>query len=211
MRFSCVKALQKSFLLIAGALISSCATPTEYKADTSHPIRSLTVSQNVPVPKKMTFVGLSEMLSGGLGAALGGAAGAGIVAGSMYSREGVAAFDVGQSVRNEFIAAVQKSGKFTVKNGGPADAEVQLNVTGYGFQEAAMFGRRVRPILSIEAKMVRSDGRVVWKHRRAITHLTDETPAVLPEQMKQNPKLGAEALRAAARVVATRAVESLHQ
>jgi hypothetical protein len=196
--------------LVLCVWLSSCATPTEYKSDAAHPLHTVTVAQEVPVPKKMQFVGLSETMFGGLGALVGGAAGAGLMAGATYSREGVAAFDVGQSVRSEFIAAIQKSGKFKVQNGS-ADATLRLKVTGYGFQEAAMFGRRVRPILSVEAVLQRNDGKIVWKHRRAITHLNSDTPAVLPEKLKENPKLGADALRAAARIVATNAVDSIKQ
>lgn len=192
-------------------LVAGCATPTEYRADASHPIRTVLVAKDVPIPKKMAFVGLSESLAGAGGAFVGGAVGAGIVAAEMYSREGSAEFDIGQSVRSEFIAAIEKSNKFSVKPTSPVDAQIQLKVTGYGFQEAAMLSRRVRPILSIEATMTRSDGKVVWKHRRAITHLNSNTPANLPEQLKENPKLGAEALRAAAKIVATEAVGSVRQ
>ena len=189
--------------------LSSCATPTEYRADASHPIRTITVAREVPEPKEMTFVGFSEMMALGLGGGLGGAVGAGVAAGSVFSRDGSAAFNVGQATRDEVIAAIQKSGKFTVKESGRADAELQLRVTGYGFYQAGMFARRVRPILSLEAKLIRADGAVAWQHRRAVTHLTKQTPAMLPEKIRKDPQVGADALRIAARICARNAVASL--
>lgn len=197
--------------MIAALFISGCATPTEYRSDASHPIRTITVANNVPEPTDMTFVGFSESMGMAFGAAAGGAVGAGLMAGALSSRHGEAAFDIGQSLRNEFIGAIQRSGKFTVKNEGPADAELQLKVTGYGFYQAGMFARRVRPIIGLEAKLVRADGKVVWQHRRAVNHLTDETPAILPEKIRNDPKVGADALRAASRICARNAVNSLRQ
>jgi hypothetical protein len=191
------------------ALLSSCATPTEYRADASHPIRTITIAPDVPEPKRMTFVGLSEAMGMGLAGGLGGAVGAGIAAGTMSSRHGSTEFAIGQAVRAEFADAIAQSGKFTLKNSGPADAELQLAVNGYGFYQAGIMARRVRPILGVDAKLVRRDGTVVWQHRRAITHLARETPAFLPEKIRDNPAVGAKALRDAARTVARRAVGSI--
>ena len=192
-------------------VLAGCATPQEYQADASRPIRTITVAREVSEPKDMTFVGFSEMMGMGLAGGLGGPAGAGIAAGTMFSREGSSAFNVGQTARDEVIAAVRKSGKFEIRESGPADAELQVRVTGYGFYQAAMFARRVRPIFSIETKLVRNDGAVVWQHRRAVTHISKETPAILPERIRENPQVGADALRVAARICATRAIASLNR
>lgn len=98
-----------------------------------------------------------------------------------------------------------------MKENGPADAELQLKVTGYGFYQAGMLARRVRPIIGVEAKLVRANGTVLWQHRRAVTQLTKESPAMLPEKIRENPAKGAEALRIAAGICARNAVASLRQ
>jgi hypothetical protein len=98
-----------------------------------------------------------------------------------------------------------------IKASGPADAELQLKVNGYGFYQAGVFARRVRPVLGVEAKLIRPDGQVVWRHRRAISQATGKTPAYLPEKIKADKKLGAEALRVAARLCAEAAVASIRQ
>lgn len=69
----------------------------------------------------------------GVAGGLGGPAAAGLTAGSTFSRRGSAEFEVGQTTRSEVIAAIQNSGKFQVKENGPADAELKLRITGYGF------------------------------------------------------------------------------
>lgn len=74
-----------------------------------------------------------------------------------------------------------------------------------------MFARRVRPIIGLEAALTRSDGTVVWQHRRAVSQLTSETPAILPEKIRNDPQVGADALRVAARICARNAVNSLRQ
>jgi hypothetical protein len=208
--------MSKSACRVAVALIgilglSGCATPTEYHADAAHPIRTITVAREVPVPNIMTFVGFSESIGMGLAGGIGGPAAAGFAAAELFSRPGSEQFHIGEAVRAEFIAAIQKSGKFTVKQTGPADAELQLKVNGYGFYQTGVFARRVRPVLGVEAKLTRPNGQIVWQHRRGVAQTTSKTPALLPEKIKADPKLGAEALHVAARLCAETAVRSINQ
>jgi hypothetical protein len=203
--------MKRSLIAAIALALTSCATPTEYRADAAHPVRTITVAREVSEPKEMTFVGFSEMMGMGLAGGLGGAVGAGLTAGTTFSRGGEPAFQIGQSMRNAMIAEIRKSGKFAVKENGPADAELQLKVTAYGFYQAGMFARRVRPIIGLEGKLVRADGAVLWQHRRAVTQLTKETPAILPEKIRDDPAKGAEALRVAAGICARNAVASLRQ
>jgi hypothetical protein len=146
-----------------------------------------------------------------LAGGLAGPVGAGFAAGTTFSRPGSEEFHIGAAVRAEFIAAIQKSGKFSVKPAGPADAELQLKVNGYGFYQTGVFARRVRPVLGVEAKLIRPNGQVVWQHRRAVNQTTGKTPAFLPEKIKADKKLGAEALGVAARLCAESAVRSINQ
>jgi hypothetical protein len=193
--------------LIALFSLSSCATPTEYRADVSHPIRTITVAKEVEVPKEMIFVGFTEGLTQALaagGGALAAAAGA-----TTSLRPGDEEFHVGETVRAEFITAIEQSKKFTIKPAGPADANLKLRVISYGFYQAGAFARRVRPIIGVEAVLSRPDGKIVWQHRRGVTQATGKTPAYLPEKLKADKKLAAEALHVAARLCAETAVASI--
>jgi hypothetical protein len=202
--YACAVALIAVFILVG------CATPTEYHADASHPIRTITVAKEVEVPKQMVFVGFSESLTQAL-AAGGGVLGGAAASATTSTRPGSEEFHVAETVRSEFITAIQQSGKFTIKRAGPADGHLQLRVTAYGFYQAGVFARRVRPIIGIEAKLTRPDGTVVWQHRRGVSQATGKTPAYLPEKLKADKKLAAEALRVAARLCAETAVRSIRQ
>src|SRR5438876_11300713 len=79
---------------------------SSYRADTSHPIRAITIARDVPMPKRMQFVGQSEMLEYAGAAATTGAAGAGLVAGGKFQRSAGNYYDVPESVRSEFAAAI---------------------------------------------------------------------------------------------------------
>jgi hypothetical protein len=205
------KLLHSSLIALIALALSSCATPTEYHAEASHPIRSITIAKEIEVPKEMMFVGFSESMTQALSAGMLGALGGVIAATTTSSRPGSEEFHVGESVRSEFITAIKQSSKFTITPSGPADAELQLKVTGYGFYSAGVFARRVRPIIGVEAKLTRADGKVVWQHRRGVSQATSKTPAYLPEKLKADKKLAAEALHVAARLCAEAAVASIQQ
>jgi hypothetical protein len=200
--------LSKNIFALIGVcvLLAGCGLyHAPYRSDTSHPIRTITVARDVPMPKQMQFVGQSEMLE------YAGAAGAGLVAGGKFQRSAGNYYGVPESVRSEFAAAIQKTGKFVVKNEGPADAELRLEVGGYGFNASAPFARRVNPVLSVRAKLVRPDGSVVWSFRTEVTHLSSGTPAVLPEEIQKDPEVGAHAFRVAARLIAQKAADTLQK
>jgi hypothetical protein len=86
---------------------------------------------------------------------------------------------------------------------------VQIRVREYGFVQGGFMQRRVKPILTMETLMVRRDGVQVWKSGVAINQKTKETPSILPEDLKANPKLAVDALHTAVRIWAVKTAESL--
>jgi hypothetical protein len=202
-------------ILISAAASASVAHgqlfQPRYREDKAHPIHTITIARDVPMPKRMLSFGQSEMFEEAGAAAATGAAGVGLVAGSSFKPSAGNYFGVPESLRSEFAAAIQKSGRFTVKNQGPADAELRLQVGGYGFNASAPFARRVNPVLSVRAELIRPDGTVVWKFRTQVTHLSSGTPAVLPEEIRSNPEVGVNAFRVAARLIAQKAAETLQK
>jgi hypothetical protein len=189
-----------SALLLAIAMFSGCVSSSPYKADPSHPIRTVNISRNVPMPKKMFFSGLSESMAGMFGGVVGAL--------STMFREGED-FKLPEVLRTELAAEIAKTGKFKVASSGPADAEMRINVREYGFVQAGFMQRRVKPVLGIETQMVRPDGTVVWQSGVVINQATKETATMLPEQLKENPKIAAEALHGAARIWASKTAGSL--
>ena len=204
-----------SLILVTSAILISVAHgqlfQPHYREDPSHPIRAITIARDVPMPKRMLSFGQSETFAEATGAATSGGAGIGLAAAGAFKPSAGNYFGVPESVRSEFAAAIQKSGKFAVKNQGSADAELRLKVGGYGFESSAPFARKLNPVLSVRAELVRSDGKVAWKFAKSVNHLNSDTPAVLPEEIRSNPEVGVNALRVAARVIANGAVEVLQK
>jgi hypothetical protein len=188
-------------LLVVGALfISGCVTSSPYKSDPAHPVRTVSISKDVPMPKKMLFSGFSEMMAGALGGVVG-------VLATIF-REGED-FKLPETLRADLAAEIEKTGKFKVLSSGAADAEVRIRVREYGFVQAGFMRRQVKPILTIETQMIRGDGTMVWQSGVVINQTTKGTPAVLPEQLRDNPKVAADAFGVAARIWATKTAASL--
>ncbi len=203
----CMKILRTSLVAIISLTIAACASgPKNPQALQS--VRTVSIDPNVKMPDKMQFTGLSEMLAGAAVVGAVGPAGSGAMT---PSRRTAPDFGIPQSLRTELAAALQKSGKFVLKKESPTDAVLRIEVEIYGFHSAEMFARRVNPELAMKAKLVRSDGTEVWRFRNYVNHLTSGTPAILPEKIKENPELGVEAFRVAARLCGEKALEKLQE
>jgi hypothetical protein len=194
-----------SVLSLAAALfVSGCVATTSvpYTSDAAHPIRTISIARNIEMPPKMLFYGFSEMMLAGLAAGSSGAYT------PTASRQALDFYDVPQSLRAAITDELAKTGKFKVVSSGSADAELQIKVTTYGFYQAGLYARRVRPSLGVEAQLVRRDGTMVLKK---LVFDDGKAPASLPEKIKADRKLGVDGLRVAARVVAGRIAEALTQ
>jgi hypothetical protein len=195
-----MKKLLILFTVLIAVCLTGCVTSSPYKSDPSHPIKAVNISKDVPMPKKMIFVGLSEQFAG----MFGGVAGA---LSTMY-REGET-FNLPEVMRADLSAELAAGGKFKVVPSG-GDAEIRIHVREYGFVQARGFMRKhVKPILTIETQMVRRDGTQVWQSGVVINQNTKDTPEVLPEDLKTNPKVAADALHAAAKAWAAKTAASL--
>jgi len=194
-----------SVLSLAAALfVSGCVATTAvpYKSDVAHPIRTIAIARNIEMPPKMIFFGFSEMMLAGLVAGSTG------VYSPTASRQALDFYEVPQSLRAAVTEELTKTGKFKVVSSGPADAELQIKVTSYGFYQAGLYARRVRPALGVETQLVRRDGTVVLKK---LIGDDGKAPAFLPEKVKADRNIGVDGLRVAARVVARRIAEALTQ
>jgi hypothetical protein len=186
--------------IIFAFVVSGCVTSSPYKTDSAHPIHTVSISREVPMPKKMILSGLSESLAGALGGVVG-------VLATIF-REGED-FRLPEVLRADLAEEIAKTGKFKVVSSGSADAEVRIRLREYGFMQAGFMRRQVKPILTIETTMVRPDGTLIWKSGVVVGQRAKETPVMLPERLKDNPKVAAEALHAAARLWAANTAKSL--
>jgi hypothetical protein len=201
-----IRCLSSVLSLAVALFVSGCVATTSvpYKSDAAHPIRTIAIARNIEMPPKMLFYGFSEMVLAGLAAGPYGAGGFNPTA----SRQALDVYDVPQSLRAATTDELTKTGKFKVVSSGSADAELQIKVTTYGFYQAGLYARRVRPSLGVETQLVRRDGTVVVKK---LVFDDGKAPASLPEKIKADRKIGVDGLRVAARVVARRIAEALTQ
>ncbi len=209
-----MKALRKFpalTLLTLASLLPGCISMSKvaYRPDPARPIRTIRVSRDVRLPEKMVFIGLSQNLLMGAGAGLGGAVGGALMGEGTIKRKTPSDYGLADSLATAFVAELKERSRFTVVTSGPADAELKIDVREYGFLQAGFMRRGVKPYMNIQAQLIRSDGKKVWEESGVIAQNRKTTPAQLPDQMKQNPDLTVQALRAGAQVLAAEMTASL--
>jgi hypothetical protein len=183
--------ISRGLLVVALFGLGGCVTSSPYKADPAHPIRTIAISRDVQMPEKMIFYGLSQSMAGMFGGVVGALS-------TMY-RQGEH-FDLPRVLRENLSSELSRSGKFKVVASGAADAEVRIRVREYGFVQALGFMRRsVKPILTIETTMVRSDGVQIWQSGVVVNQAEKQTPTILPEKLSDRA-VAVDALHTAARI-----------
>jgi hypothetical protein len=165
------------------------------------------IDPSIPYPEKMTFVGLSQSLL--LGASMGTS---GLVKEYVRNAAGQRRnlTPVPVYVREEFSEAIRASG-FTPEDDGPSDSRFRLAVRRYGFAEASMLSRQVRPLMTLYAEMISPDGKILWSHEAVAKSDDQALPGVLPEELRDNPERQEQLLRAAARRAAEKLMENYNQ
>jgi hypothetical protein len=168
---------------------------------------SVQVDPSIPYPEKMTFVGLSQSML--LGASMGTS---GLVKEYVRNAAGQRRnlTPVPVVVREEFSAAIRGSG-FSPEDDGPTDRRFRLAVRKYGFAEASLLSRQVRPLMTLYAEMVSPEGTILWSHEAAAKSDEKILPAVLPEELRNNPDAQERLLRAAARRASEKLMEYYDQ
>ena len=168
------------------------------------------VEQSIPYPEKMTFVGLSQFIvlgaSMGLGASV---ATRGVV--KEYVRNSASQrrnlTPVAVFVREEFSDAIRSTG-FTPQDDSSTEDRFRLAVRKYGFGMAEMLSREVRPLMTLYAELVTPDGKILWSHEAVVKSDDKTLPAVLPEDLRNNPDEQEKLLRAATRRASEKLMEN---
>ena len=164
------------------------------------------VDPSIPYPEKMTFVGLSQSVL--LGASLGTS---GLVKEYVRNAAGQRRnlTPVPVLVREEFSEAIRGSG-FSPEDG-PSDRRFRLAVRKYGFAEASMLSRQVRPLMTLYAELVSAEGKILWSHEAVAKSDDEALPAILPEELRNNPETQEQLLHAAARRASEKLMENYNK
>jgi hypothetical protein len=168
------------------------------------------IEPSIPYPEKMTFIGLSQSIV--LGASMG-------LAASMVTRGSVKEYvhdaasqrrnltPVAIFVREEFSDVIKGNG-FTPEDNSAVDNRFRLAVRKYGFGEAELLSREVRPLMTLYAEMVTPDNKILWSHEAVVKGDDKALPAVLPEDLRNNPDQQEKLLRAAAHRASEKLMEN---
>lgn len=147
------------------SMISGCATTVRLSAANRQAIHTISVNNDVTVPKEMQFFGDGEqvamLLPGGL---IGGVIACGMAeqkAAQIKKFADANNVHIDQIVRDQFIQQIKSSTHLTITNN-PADADLRINVRRYGLSVPTAYSIGLVPVLSLEASLVRQ-GKIVWE------------------------------------------------
>ena len=146
-------------------------------------------------------------MTAGLMAGLFGGIGAGSVAAASFRPSNVA---MDAMVRQEAIAALRAHGLKGAPNGARVP-HLRLAVGEYGFAEAGAMSRRVRPLMTIAGQLIGPDGKVLWRGSGFAVNTDGSLPSVLPENLKNNPKVVAQYLQPAAAKACDRLISNMNK
>jgi hypothetical protein len=184
----------------------ACAVASHFVSATNLPTGPVQVDPSIPYPEKMTFVGLSQSVL--LGASMGTS---GMVKEYVRNAAGQRRnlMPVPVLVREEFSESIRSSG-FTPEDS-PSDSRFRLAVRKYGFAEASMLSRQVRPLMTLYAELVSPEGKILWSHEAVAKSDDQALPAILPEELRNNPEGQEQLLRAAARRASEKLMENYNK
>jgi hypothetical protein len=203
----------KAFRRLAAALalaasVSACGqslSPGDRQS-----IRSTTVNRNVAVTPDLLYSGPAQLWLNVLGPV-------GALAGQVKGEEPKAAIratlaknqiDLGTMAADEFARQATASRVLPIVTSG-GESEVRLEVPYWGLWLSSPVGVQMKPLFGIRAKIVRSDGRVVWEKYYWIAQMNGETPSATLETYLENPELLRKAFAAANEIVVRELIADL--
>jgi hypothetical protein len=186
--------------------LAVCAAISDSVSATNLPSGSVQIDSSIPYPEKMTFVGLSQSVL--LGASMGTS---GMVKEYVRNAGGQRRnlTPVPVLVREEFSEAIRGNG-FSPEDG-PSDSRFRLAVRKYGFGEASMLSRQVRPLMTLYAELISSEGKILWSHEAVAKSDDQALPAILPEELRNNPERQEQLLHTAARRASDKLMENYNK
>ena len=163
--------LTASILLLSSCRGSHVELTPEYKDS----IATVTVKDEIGMPEKAFYSGPAS----GLGAFIGGVIGSLIVQSAEDADDLLTQVLATEEVNLEAIVREEIHRSFVASNpvgtvvdaGG--DAEFQFNVDAYGLHKHGWGILDVRPLVYLEAKLVKRDGSVVWEKTEGPAFMDD--------------------------------------
>lgn len=166
------------FLLAAALLLVSCRPPhVELSTEHKDTITTVTVRNEIGMPEGAFYTGPASSL----GALFGGIIGGLIAEGAVEAKDLITQLvetgevDLKTIVREEINQPFVKSNPVGTVVDADGDAEFQFDVSAYGLHKHGWGLLDVGPYVTIQAKLVKRDGTVVWEKTDGLG-VTDDRP-----------------------------------
>lgn len=225
--------------LLTAVLLSGC-THQKLTPQHRDEIKTVRVLPVIYSPGQMTYMGREQAwgmaLGAGAGVAAGAAAGTSRLASGALSGAAMVAgkqmadlatmptvdailyvmesehIDLGQNVRKSFADRLVQKGPFNVVGEeDPADADIQLSVTQWGFALTQGFSSLIYPTITVNAVMKRGN-EVLWQKTESITAFNGaNTYGHTPLQYRTEPVVLGTALTGIAQIVSQYLVDDVQK
>jgi hypothetical protein len=202
-------------LFLASLLIVclGCAGITLTKENKAS-LRTVCVCQEVPKPEKIVVYGGSETFAAMTGFLTLGVVGA-VVASEIPKKRGPAiqyvidksGIDMGQIVRENFVAQLKNSGFSCSLSDKGGDAEFKLVIKGLSFTKPPGFTGNLQPGMTIEGSLVKPDGTILWQRSKSVI----QGPARKFDDYINNPDLIKEAINTCSGAIIEKLVKDLNK
>ncbi len=195
------------FLFTVIAFLSGCtnwAISEKEKAS----IHSVSINKHVEKPDSLSFEFHQETV-----ASWGQAISKGIHGGLYKSRMertliqiwNRASIDIEKIVMEEFEKRLKSRGLFDSILPSGGDAEFTIEIKTYGFYSSQIDSKSLQPALSVEGKLTKSDGTILWKAISSLGGIYSGLPSYNLKDFEESPEL----MRGAINLVAERIVGHL--
>lgn len=178
------------FGIAAMLQLSGCAICTQMPPQYKKTIHTVKINKKVPVPQKMSYVSTKTQMASVLSPIAAMAVANAVDVPQEANLRHFAAnnnIKIDQIVLQQFMSQISQKTGYRIVDQGPADAELDINVTDYGFQSPGEFSNgHLKPDLRVEISLVRN-GKPIWISRDFTTNLTKGMPSYTYEQLTQNP------------------------
>ncbi|ABS76741.1 hypothetical protein CbuD7D7780_08740 [Coxiella burnetii] len=203
-----IKTLLTMILMLA---LTGCATYMPLSQQSRTSLRSIAVQKGVQVPKEMYYRGPGSSagaLFGALGGLITAAANVDPAKKLGYYAESHHVL-IAQIVRSSMIDAIKHETRYKLIDSKFADAKLWIKIKTYGFSIPHGFSDMLRPILSVQAKLVNRNGKTIWKKSSWTGLIGSGLPNYSKKDLAHNPDKIRQAWTLAANKVAKQIVQTL--
>jgi hypothetical protein len=184
--------------------LASCAPPSmQLTSANATNLKTIKISPNVTTPKQVYYMGGGSTIFGLIGLAANEKRKA-----RFNAFEKRAHIRIGGILSGEVRSALRRYTPYHVVNS-QQNATMYLTIRQYGLSITTGFGRYLKPVLYVTAKLVDSNGKKIWQDSESVTPMSSAVQKYNPTQTTTNPNLLVFAWDKAAKVVAKRLAYNL--